>query len=652
MSLQQRIAALNAAHVGRVPGEPPRDRPRPAAPRPSPQVPSRRPALPTFKSINSPPEKLNGSITDRRIGNKPAPPPLPVRKQAPSPALPVRKQSADLLRRNSNGSIRSTKTNGTATSKSSDRVKAPAWGECELPILPPKGAAVAQRKYSSERPKYVNRAPSSTSTVATAASQDSSRRPSVPSLPPRLPPRRSQTELRQENGEQEARKIPPMPSLETLEKVKRSALSFGMNKPQTQQQPEVEARPPSRETTSSAPPIPHSSRPDLSSIQATKPKFTSTTSPTASGDPRRASNVCLVCRDYSPPDHQATLFPRQTASSLQALAHNLTSPFPSLTDKARAIFMWLHLNVRYDVENFFRGTIRGSTPQSTLQTGLAVCEGYAALFTNLATHAGLESIIVGGHGKGFGYSPWAPGSPLPPYEAGHAWNAVKIDNGEWKLIDCCWGAGHVQGANMPYIQKFSPDYFSMSNEEFGVKHFPGNKEHFFLPGGRQMSWHDYIQINPNNWPDIVEAPTIFTCAKEDYYIGEKTVMPRSRSLSVNTGGMVRFQFSLLCQHWTLDRHGNKGRPPVFVLNTGGIDGRDKDMMPLEHIRGSSNGGDMWYVDIPAKELGAPGSTLTLFAITSFGNSQSPRGLTVREFREGKGRVGMAFTGVAAWQLTA
>lgn len=399
------------------------------------------------------------------------------------------------------------------------------------------------------------------------------------------------------------------------------------------------------------PPVPISSRPDLSAIQATKPKFAASTASVNGTLSASPTSICLVCRDFSGPDHQATLFPRTQVASLQSLAQQLTSPFSSPTDKARAIFTWLHYNIAYDVVSFFGNNVRGSTPQSTLQSGLAVCEGYAGLFTNLATYAGLESVVISGHGKGYGFNSLPPGAPIPPYNAGHAWNAVKIDNGEWKLIDACWGAGYVQGAGRPYVAKFNPDYFTMSNDEFAAKHFPENKDLFFLPGGRRMSWEEYIVIDPASWPDTVEGPTIFTNAKEDYSIGEKAVYPRARKISVRQPGAVRFQFHLRCPHWTLERHTRKGPPPVFIVSVGGADGRNKDHIPMEHYPGpGGQGGDTWVVDIPAQQLGAPGQTVTLFAVTSFGNRQDARGLTVREFREGKGRVGMGFVGVAAWDL--
>src|SRR5277367_4236729 len=63
LTLQQRIASLNAAHVVRAPGVPP-------AVRPKPQVP-KRPVVVRNKSINNSPEQVNGSIADSTIGNQP-----------------------------------------------------------------------------------------------------------------------------------------------------------------------------------------------------------------------------------------------------------------------------------------------------------------------------------------------------------------------------------------------------------------------------------------------------------------------------------------------------------------------------------------------------------------------------------------------------
>ena len=755
MTLQQRIAALSAAqaaHLGRTSSDPP-------IPRPRPQVPIKRPIVIRQKTVNNPPEQLNGTVANQSIGNQPAkaprqpvttptptvpfrensnptlsrkiPPPLPRRQPSVPPPLPERQDSSESSRRGSGDSAQS--RNGDHTdpdggpvsnvrSKSIDRIKAPAWGEEQLPPLPPRGAASKPRSYSTERPKYVNRAPSAHETIlpaVTLASLSSSVDGSYSS--PQLPARRPSNSAIQaadivtiSSRDILAKKAPPMPSKETINKFRQSAQIVNSPQTQTLLQSVPNATTPSTNTLkaipstqqahslistgrslisnpppqtssqsipntatqatitpkpipltqqvhslvsagrsllSNAPPIPISSRPDLTILQAARPK--STTSIPIYELPAQ-SDICLVCRDFSQPDQHAALFPRSQVTSLQVLGQQLTNPFPSPTDKARAIFAWLHYNIQYDVVSFFNNNVRGSTPQSTLQSGLAVCEGYAALFANLATHAGLECVVINGHGKGFGHQQLAPGSPLPVFDSNHAWNAVKIDNGEWKLIDPCWGAGHVQGKGMPYIAKFNETMFSMSNEEFGIKHFPSNKEHFFLPHGQRMTWEDYITINPANWPGQAEGPTVFTNAREDYGIGERTVLPRQRKINSSQPGTIRFQFGLLCPHWSLEHHTKQGPPPVFIIVTQATDRRAQESYPLEHVPGRNAdggvGGDIWFVDISANDLGAPGQTVTLFAVTSFGNRNDCRGLTVREFKEGKGRVAMGFRGVAAWEL--
>ena len=272
------------------------------------------------------------------------------------------------------------------------------------------------------------------------------------------------------------------------------------------------------------------------------------------------------------------------------------------------------------------------------------------MFTNLATYAGLQSMVVSGHGKGFGFVALPAGAPLPPYDGNHAWNVVKIDEG-WKLIDSCWGAGAVEGAGKPYMRRFAPERFTQSNEEFGLDHFPNNRDHFFLPNNRALEWSEYIQRNSTQWPYQFEPLTVFTNAPTDYSLGKQTFKPPYRKIEVRKPGSIRFQFGLFCAHWTLERHLKQGPPPVFILSVGGVDGRDKKFLPFEHFQpDGQNGGDMWYLDVPSRELGAPGETLTLFAVTNFGKMQNARGLSVKEFKDGIGRTAMGFTGVAAWEL--
>lgn len=120
------------------------------------------------------------------------------------------------------------------------------------------------------------------------------------------------------------------------------------------------------------------------------------------------------------------------------LARGLCDPLPSYTDKARAIFTWFHHNVAYDAEAFFGNKVRSQSPEQTIFSGRAVCQGYAETYKAIADRAGLDCIVGGGHGKGIGHEPLKRGQRAPPADpSGHAWNAVRIDGGGWKLVDAC-----------------------------------------------------------------------------------------------------------------------------------------------------------------------------------------------------------------------
>ncbi|KAI9711773.1 MAG: hypothetical protein M1820_001918 [Bogoriella megaspora] len=565
-------------------------------------------------------------------------PKLPPRTNSNNvPGLPPRRPSEQLSRRDSSESISSTissisalsnKTARTSVSQASDgasnRVKAPIYDPATLPPLPPK-----KQKPEKEAPrsslKSIGSSPNvalSNGTTETAVS-DGTQRDVSPQLP-LLPVRPSTTR------NEDSAALPP----------KRSILSFGMNKSAEQPPPFPTNRPQSNGAANAGvpPPVPLSSRPDLAALQASKPK------PLTGPIP----GVCLHCRDFSAADAHAARFPRETLPTyeLSWLAQQLTSPFPnSPTDQARAIYTWLHHNIAYNVEDFFSGNVKSSTPFSTVQTGKAVCEGYAGLFTALATHAGLQSLVVGGHGKGYGHSELQPGQPIPPFSTGHAWNSVYLPDsgvpGGWKLIDCCWGAGVVNGPGEPYKPWFRAAFFAMSNEDFGDRHYPADRAQQHRADGRQVSWEHYMlgDAGANAGPKYCDGYI------EEEGIKRTSFEPKGRTIDVSNareGEMMRFRFGKVCAHWTYEKNG-KGPSYVFVLKAPGMGTNFKDIIPFE-----TNGLD-WWVDVPTKRLGRPGEQVRVFATTTW-DGRDGRGVSLRDFKAKLGRCGMSWAGMVTYDL--
>lgn len=319
------------------------------------------------------------------------------------------------------------------------------------------------------------------------------------------------------------------------------------------------------------------------------------------------------------------------------LARVLCDPFPSYNDKARAIFTWFHHNIMYDTKAFFSGNIRGQTPEDTIQYGAAVCQGYADTYKAIANKAGLECVVVGGHGKGYGYTALKPGERPPPANAtGHAWNAVRVDGGVWRLLDACWGAGHICGANNLFKQEFSPVQFTNSSERFGNTHFPSDGRHQFRNDGRTITWEEYI-IGRFQGPPV---EVFGNCGQEG--IAEDSIEPASKQISVHSGQVVRFQFAKLCEHWKSEKHG-LGKPPLFLLQIHGLDGRKDDFIPID------TDGYWHWADVNARDLGAPGQSVMVLQLTSI-DGQDARGVTAQQYLSKKGRVAMAWAYVAKWDL--
>ncbi len=698
--IKARIAALNLEEVhAPAPGAQPTytyDAISTGKKKPPPPPPAGRPpAYQRQQTINIPPILNNAPTSTRHLGNQPngvndsprqspaLPPRVPPRSNTtprPTPALPPRKGSeASMARRDSNESIStiasgistlslgSVKTNGTGNS-TMYQVRAPAYDPAKLPPLPPKRAEDPKQNNStlkamrSKRDYVPSQAlPPQLKTPGkfpclVPYSRDLCKDhgcfskheltilldlPARPSLPPRQP-------TMKDNPPPQLPSIPARPtsrpSTTSNDRIKnrivappptrQSALDMGFNN----KAPALPPVPPNRPSASTPdpapsaggpPPIPMSSRPNLSAIMASKPK-------------PGALASCLKCRDFSAPDNHAAKYPRTQlpSSDVGWLSHQLCSPFSSPTDKARSIFTWLHHNVDYDVHSFFSNTVQPTTPEKTIASGLAVCEGYAGLFAALALKAGMQVMVCSGASKGFGHTPLEPGQPLPPFKSTHAWNAVKIDNDEWKLIDPCWGAGHIgcPNRNEGYVRAFNASMFTMDNNEFGKKHFPTDNSQQFRTDGRVMSWEEFVM------DDVGGRVQVMGGCSTEHGVGERTIEPSQLHIKVNDPHgppVIRFQFAAICPHWDNARHG-QGPPYVMLLNIAGRDGRKPDHRPF------NTDNRVWWLDVPRVELGAPGQKISIYAVTDF-NGKSGRGLTYDQWNN-KTAYSAKFGSLCQWEL--
>lgn len=448
--------------------------------------------------------------------------------------------------------------------------------------------------------------------------------------------------------------VPPMPPL-PASRSRKSALDFGFNNkpPVPSVPPQIISQTIDDNAVSS---IRNTFRPYLN--LATKPTLSQQTNPAIplySLRPNTSRQDCLLCRDFSGPDTHAARFPRQNVTSLPTQAQDLTNPFTNLTDQARAIFIWLHHNIDYNTEAFFNHNVKPSTPASTLNTGLAVCEGYAGLFANLAMHAGLDCVVIGGHGKGFGHVSLQPGQAPPEFKSNHAWNALRIEDvdGGWKLIDSCWGAGHINNERQ-WVTALHVEHFTMSNAEFGLKHFPSDIGQWFsLPpnaGGppRPPSWVEYIASTTGmHQVDVMKGNQ----AEENGFGGRECFMPWQGNVdfaeATVRGPTLRFAISKICPHWDniwLYGRGKTQRP--FMLYYG--KGQNTKYLPFRMTDDAA----VWCVDVDiadARRRCNVGEDIWCVAVQDF-DGRDASGLHADEVVRMMGRKSFSFQGVAKWTI--
>lgn len=68
----------------------------------------------------------------------------------------------------------------------------------------------------------------------------------------------------------------------------------------------------------------------------------------------------------------------------------------------------------------------------------------------VSREVGIECLEVPGHSKGIGY---LQGQSLENVKSDHLWNSVLLD-GQWFLLDACWGAGRVDMEHESFVKRF------------------------------------------------------------------------------------------------------------------------------------------------------------------------------------------------------
>ena len=171
---------------------------------------------------------------------------------------------------------------------------------------------------------------------------------------------------------------------------------------------------------------------------------------------------------YAQLDEIARLLPETQATALDQLAAALAAHARSDEEKARLIFAWIAYHVAYDVAGVQgRGALH-VTAEQALSSRLASCQGYADLFTSLATRMSLSATTVVGYAN---VDPTGSTLPVMGADRSHAWNIYRTASGA-HLVDTCWGAGALSADAAAFLPQFDTYWFNPPPEQAIFMHWP------------------------------------------------------------------------------------------------------------------------------------------------------------------------------------
>ena len=205
--------------------------------------------------------------------------------------------------------------------------------------------------------------------------------------------------------------------------------------------------------------------------------------------------------EYSVIDNKTLKLPDSLTKTTKDIANYITSNFFTDDERVRAIFIWVAMNIQYDIDNMFALNFHEKKEEKiskSLKTRKGICENYATLFNDICLNSGIKSYVIEGYTKQNGFTDYIP----------HAWCAAFIDS-SWYMFDPTWGSGYI--SNAKFYKKIDNEYFKANPSTFIKTHMPFDFlwQFLYYPVTNQEFYQGNTQQNKTkpffNYADSIQA---------------------------------------------------------------------------------------------------------------------------------------------------
>lgn len=237
------------------------------------------------------------------------------------------------------------------------------------------------------------------------------------------------------------------------------------------------------------------------------------------------ANAQKAGRDFKEVDEYVKKLGKMDTMNMGTIATLLTKKFEDKTDKARAIFVWIANNISYDFKNARSGNNDKNSSTLVLQNRKGLGVGYANLYQDMCSVAGIRCLTVDGYVK---FTSEQIGDTKT--EINHTWNVVQLGQSPdaWYYVDACRGAGYSDADFKSFTPAFNDEYFFATLRIFNWEHCPDNE-----------AW--YLGPRPKGKKDFFDLPAIKSAA---YEMGLKSFTPSDGDVKAKVGKPFNFRIQL------------------------------------------------------------------------------------------------------------
>ena len=174
---------------------------------------------------------------------------------------------------------------------------------------------------------------------------------------------------------------------------------------------------------------------------------------------------------YKPVDDRVAQMGAMTDKNVAEIADRITASFTDKEQKSRAIYYWIANNISIDPKRSRSNDKKNTLPEDVIRLRQTTSLGFANLFQEMASQAGIRCLVVDGYVK----RNWQDiGEALD--EPNYSWNVVQLGQSpeQWYYVDAASGAGSVDEKFTTFTPNFISEFFFADKEIYNLSHFADN----------------------------------------------------------------------------------------------------------------------------------------------------------------------------------